>query len=76
MDDVNRNPKLFRAIVVMGAAMTTPACDFFAEDCCTPKRDAAVTIDTIAVSDAPNPDAGVDAPETPADAEVDAVLIL
>jgi hypothetical protein len=76
MDDVNRNPKLFRAIVVMGAAMTTPGCDFFGEDCCTPKRDAAANGDTIAITDAPKQDAGVDAPDTPDDAEVDAVLIL
>lgn len=71
--DVDRKPRLFRAIVVMGAAITAPGCD--EEDCCTPKRDAAAS-DTVATTDAPRNDAGTDAPEPPEDADTDAVLIL
>jgi hypothetical protein len=63
---VSRNRKLFRAIVVMGAAVTAPACG---ED--VPKPDAQT--DAVAAQDAPADgpkDAGV------ADVPVDVVLIL
>jgi hypothetical protein len=67
---VSRNEKLFRAIVVMGAAMTTaPGCDVD-KDCgkCLP-------IDAAVVADGRIVDGGVDAPTTPGDAVVDSVII-
>ncbi len=60
---MNRTEKLFRAIVVMGAAITAPACDDARCAKCVPPADA------VATSDAPT-DAG------PTDAPVDVVLIL
>jgi hypothetical protein len=67
---VKRNEKLFRAIVVMGAAMTAPGCDVD-KDCgkCLP-------IDAALVADGRITDAGVDAPSTPSDAVVDSVIII
>jgi len=61
---MTRNQKLFRAIVVMGVAVTAPACG---DD--TPKPDAAPS-DSIAQSDAAPTDAG------PSDTPVDVVAIL
>ncbi len=60
---MSRNDKLFRAIVVMGAAITAPACGDDKCHNCQPAPDAKVA----AV------DAGVDGPT---DAPVDVVLIL
>lgn len=67
---MSRNEKLFRAIVVMGAAMTAPGCDVD-KDCgkCLP-------IDAPVAVDARIADAGVDAPSTPSDAVVDSVVII
>jgi hypothetical protein len=61
--------KLFRAIVVMGASLTTSSCD---DPChkCVPAADA-----NPQVVDARPVDAGVDT-QGPRDAEVDTVLIL
>lgn len=63
---MSRNEKLFRAIVVMGAAMTAPGCDVD-KDCgkCLP-IDAAVVADGGVAVDAP----------TPSDAVVDSVIII
>lgn len=60
--------KLFRAIVVMGASLTAPACDDSRCHKCVPPADA--------VADGTPQDAGVDGPKGPRDAEVDTVLIL
>lgn len=62
-----KREKLFKAIVVMGAAMATPACDDDRCAKCVPPGDAPV--DVVA-----NGDAGTDA--SPTDAPVDVVLIL
>lgn len=67
-----KREKLFKAIVVMGAAMAAPACDDDRCLKCVPPDDASS--DTVAQSDAGG-DAGVDA-EGPTDAPVDVVLIL
>jgi hypothetical protein len=67
---VGKHEKLFRAIVVMGAAMTAPACDDDRCFKCVPPPSDAVPTDTVATTDAPPKDAG------PSDAPVDVVLIL
>jgi hypothetical protein len=71
---VGKHDKLFRAIVVMGAAMTAPACDDHRCAKCIPIGDAVAT-DTVATTDARPTDAGVDT-HGPSDAPVDVVLIL
>lgn len=58
------NPRLFHAIVIMGAALGSSACD--AEG---PRPDAAVAIADAGPSDAPTDGAPTDVP-------VDTVLIL
>lgn len=70
---MNRYQKLFKAIVVMGASLGTSACGD--DDCgrCVPV-DARAPDGVVA--DASPHDAGVDAPDPPADAPVDMVLIL
>jgi hypothetical protein len=60
---MSRTDKLFRAIVVMGAAITAPACVDSKCARCVPPADA------VATTDAPT-DAG------PTDTPVDMVLIL
>ena len=62
---MSRTDKLFRAIVVMGAAITAPACGDSRCAKCVPPPDA------VATSDAPT-----DAAPGPTDAPVDVVLIL
>ncbi len=68
---MSRTHKLFRAIVVMGAAITAPACGDQRCLKCVPPADATSDgpTDAVATSDAPT-DAG------PSDAPVDVVLIL
>jgi len=61
-----KREKLFKAIVVMGAAMAAPGCDDDRCAKCVPPDDAPV--DVVAS------DAGTDA--SPTDAPVDVVLIL
>lgn len=67
---MGKNDKLFRAIVVMGAAITAQACEDPKCIRCVPDPDAAV-----ATTDAKPADAGTDTP-APSDAPVDVVLIL
>ena len=66
---MGKHEKLFRAIVVMGAAMTAPACGTDRCHKCVPPQEDA----TVATNDAPPTDGGVDGPS---DAPVDVVLIL
>ena len=70
---MSRKEKLFRAIVVMGAAITAPACGD--DRCAKCAPDANPNPDAVATSDATPSDAGTDGP-APSDAQVDAVLIL
>jgi hypothetical protein len=66
--NVTRSEKLFRAIVVMGAAMTSNAC-FDPSPCAKCVPDAPP--DTVATVDA-----AVDSPDGLSDAPADVVLIL
>lgn len=59
------NAKLFRAIVVLGAALTAGGCE---EDTCTTCVPDAVAQVDAATTDAPR--------DAPVDAMVDAILIL
>ena len=69
------NGKLFRAIVVMGVALTASCDDDSKCHHCSPPKDSNVADTKLA--DARVHDAGVDAPrDAPADAPVDTVLIL
>jgi hypothetical protein len=68
-DAPNPRHRLFRAIVVLGAAMTAEGCDDDRCVRCVPPVDASE------VADARSLDAGVDA-SGPRDAPVDVVLIL
>ena len=57
--DVASKKKLFRAIVIMGAAMTSGACENDKCAKCAPPADAVATQD---VNTSQQGDAGVDAP--------------
>ncbi len=74
---MNRNQKLFRAIVVMGAAITAvPACVFLGDDDCGKCLPNPTDARVDSIADAQPMDAGVDTASTPSDAPVDSIVII